>query len=157
MGRMYAVTFENVAVTAAQDFFEISPADDKAVLIHGLYLSQASDVGDAADEMLRVKILRGHTTSGSGGSAPTPAPLNSSAGSAAGFAAEVNNTTIASAGTAVDLHAEAFNIRAGLQFIPTPEARPGASQANTTLIVRLMAAPADSLTMSGTLILEELG
>lgn len=157
MGRMYAVTFENVAVTASQDFFEISPADDKPVLIHGLYLSQASDVGDAADEMLRIKILRGHTTSGSGGSAPTPAPLNSSAGAAAGFAAEVNNTTIASAGTAVDLHAEAFNIRAGLQYIPTPEARPGASQANTTLIVRLMAAPADSLTMSGTLILEELG
>lgn len=157
MGRMYAVTFENVAVTASQDFFEISPADDKPVLIHGLYLSQASDVGDAADEMLRIKILRGHTTSGSGGSAPTPAPLNSSAGTAAGFAAEVNNTTIASAGTAVDLHAEAFNIRAGLQYIPTPEARPGASQANTTLIVRLMAAPADSLSMSGTLLLEETG
>jgi len=157
MGRMYSVSFEAVAVTAAQDFFEISPADDKPVLVHGLYLSQASDVGDAADEMLRIKILRGHTTSGSGGSAPTPAPLQSSAGTAAGFAAEVNNTTIASAGTAVDLHAEAFNIRAGLQYIPTPEARPGASQANTTLIVRLMAAPADSLTMSGTLILEELG
>jgi len=157
MGRMYSVSFEAVAVTAAQDFFEISPADDKPVLVHGLYLSQASDVGDAADEMLRIKILRGHTTSGSGGSAPTPAPLQSSAGTAAGFAAEVNNTTIASAGTAVDLHAEAFNIRAGLQYIPTPEARPGASQANTTLIVRLMAAPADSLTMSGTLILEERG
>lgn len=155
MGRMYAVTFENVAVTAAQDFFEISPADDKPVLIHAIYLSQSTDVGDAAEEMLRVTIKRGHTTSGSGGSAPTPAPLGSSAGAAAGFTAEVNNTTIASAGTAVDLHAEAFNIRAGLAYIPTPEARPGASQANTTLVVRLMAAPADSLSMSGTMIVEE--
>ena len=157
MGRMYAVTFENVAVTAAQDFFEISPADDKPILIHALYLSQSSDVTDAAEEMLRVSILRGHTTSGSGGSSFTPLPLTSSAGVAAGAAAEINNTTIASAGTAVALHAESFNIRAGMMYIPTPEARPGASQANVTIVVRLMAAPADSLSMAGTLIFEELG
>jgi hypothetical protein len=106
--------------------------------------------------MLRVAILRGHTTSGSGGSAATPAPLNSSADTAAGATAETNNTTIASAGTAVTLHAETFNIRAGWQYIPTPEMRPGASQANTTIVVRLMAAPADELRVSGTLIFEEL-
>lgn len=157
MGRMYVVSFENVAVTAAQDFFEVSPADDKPVLIHGVYLSQSSDVGDSAEEMLRVTIKRGHTTSGSGGSAFTPVPLTSSAGAAAGAAAEINNTTVASAGTAVVLHAEAFNIRSGLQYIPTPEARPGASQANTTIVVRLEAAPADSLSMSGLLVFEELG
>lgn len=157
MSRMYAVTFENIAVTAAQDFFELSPADDKPVRIHAVYLSQASDVGDAAEEMLRVTIKRGHTTSGSGGSAFTPVPLESSAGAAAGAAAEINNTTIASAGTAVALHAETFNIRSGFVYIPTPEARPGASQANTTIVVRLEAAPADSLSMSGTLIFEELG
>ena len=60
-------------------------------------------------------------------------------------------------GTPVDLHAEAFNIRAGWAYIPTPEARPGVGQNNTIIVVRLMAAPADSLTMSGTLIVEELG
>lgn len=157
MGRMYVVSFEGVAVSAAQDFFELSPADDKPVLIHALYLSQSSDVGDAAEELLRVTIKRGHTTSGSGGSAFTPVPLQSSAGAAAGAAAEINNTTIASAGTAVVLHAETFNIRAGLAYIPTPECRPGASQANTTLVVRLEAAPADALTMSGLLVFEELG
>lgn len=157
MGRMYAVTFENVAVTAAQDFFEISPADDKPVLIHAVHLAQYSDTGDAAEEILRVTIKRGHTSSGSGGSAFTPLPLQSSAGVAAGAAAEINNTTIASAGTAVALHADTFNIRTGWVFIPTPECRPGASQANTTIVVRLEAAPADSLSMSGTLIFEELG
>ncbi len=157
MSRMYAITFENIAVTAAQDFFELSPADDKPVLVHAIYLSQSSDVGDAAEEMLRVTIKRGHTTSGSGGSSFTPVPLESSANAAAGTTAEINNTTQASAGTAALLHAEAFNIRSGWQYIPTPEARPGASQANTTLVVRLEAAPADSLSMSGTLIFEELG
>ena len=157
MGRMYVCSFENVAVTAAQDFFEISPADDKPILIHAVYLSQSSDVGDAAEELLRVTIKRGHTTSGSGGSAFTPVPLTSSAGVAAGAAAEINNTTIASAGTAVVLHAETFNIRTGMAYIPTPEARPGASQANTTLVVRLEAAPSDSLTMGGIVVFEELG
>ena len=156
MGRMYAVTFENVAVTAAQDFFELTPADDKPLIVHMVSLSQSSDVGDAAEEMLRVKLIRGHATSGSGGSAPTPVPLAAS-GAAAGFTAEVNNTTIASTGTAVDLHAEAFNIRSGLLYLPTPECRPGVSQAGTTLVVRLMAAPADSLSMSGTIIVEEMG
>lgn len=153
--RMYAVTFENVAVSAAQDFFEITPADDKPVVIHGCYLSQSTELGDAAEEMLRVEIIRGHSTGGSGGTAPTPVPMDP-ADAASGFTAEVNNTTIASVGTAVVLHAETFNVRSGWQYIPTPEARPKASQANTTIVVRLMAAPADSVTMGGTLIVEEL-
>ena len=155
MGRVYAVSFEGVTVTTQVDFFELTPADDKPIAIHGLFLSQSSDVGDAAEEILRVKIIRGHATGGSGGSAPTPAPLDP-ADAAAGCAAETNNTTIASTGTAVDLYADAFNIRSGLATIFPPEMRPQASQANTTIVVRLMAAPADSLTMSGTLYFEEL-
>lgn len=155
MSRLYAVTFEAVTVSAAQDFFELTPGDDKPIAIHAGYLSQSSDTGDAAEELLRVKIIRGHTTGGSGGTAPTPTPL-SPADAAAGCAAEVNNTTIASLGTTVDLHAEAFNIRTGWVYVPTPECRPVCSQANTTIVVRLMAAPADALTMSGALIFEEL-
>lgn len=154
MGRTYTVQFENVAVTAAQDFFEITPADDKPVKIVGLFLSQSSDVADAAEEMLRVSIIRGHATSGSGGSAPTPAVLDP-VDTAAGFTAEVNNTTIASAGTGVTLHSESFNIRTGYANWWPPEVCPRASQANTTIVVRLLAAPADSLSMSGTLYLEE--
>lgn len=155
MGRMYAVTFENVAVTAQVDFFEIAPASNKPCIVHACYISQSSDVGDAAEEMLRVKIIRGHATSGAGGAAATPSPLNPG-DSAAGFTAETNNTTIASTGTTVDLHAEAFNIRSGWVYMPTPETRPIVTQGQTTLVVRLMAAPADSLSMSGTLVVEEL-
>lgn len=155
MGRLYAVTFENVAVTASQDFFEITPADDKPIAIHAVYLSQYSDVGDTAEELLRVKIIRGHATGGSGGSSATPVPMNPS-DAAAGATAEINNTTIASTGTAVDLHADTFNIRAGWVYMPTPESRPIANQANTTIVVRLMASPTDSLSMSGTLIFEEI-
>src|SRR5689334_2124266 len=114
MARAYSVQFEAVAVSAAVDFFELTPADDKPVKIIGLFLSQSSDAGDAQDELLRYQVIRGHTTSGSGGASPTPVPLGSSAGAAAGFAAETNNTTIASSGTTTLLHSDTFNVRAGL-------------------------------------------
>lgn len=155
MGRVYSVNFENVAVTAAQDFFEISPADDTPVRLLGLFLSQSTETGDAAEEMMRVEVVRGHSTGGSGGSAQTPVPIDP-ADTAAGFAAEVNNTTIASAGTGLILHSEAFNVRSGLAMFWTPETAPKANQGNTTIVVRLMANPADSVTMNGTLYVEEL-
>ena len=75
MGRMYSATFELVAATAAQDLFEINAPADASVVVHGVWLSQSSDVGDAASEMLNILIHRG-STSGSGGSTPTAAPLS---------------------------------------------------------------------------------
>lgn len=154
MGRIYSVEFSGVAVSAAQDFFEILPAANKPVALHGVFLSQSSDAGDSEEEFLRIRVIRGHTTSGSGGTSATPRPADSN-DAAAGATAEVNNTTIASAGTAVNLHSEAFNSRAGLQLIWTPEMRPRCQNAEL-IVVRLLAAPADALTMSGTLYFEEL-
>lgn len=155
MPRIHSVEFEGTAVTAQVDFFEITPADDRPISILGLFLSQSSDVGDAADEILRYRIIRGHTTSGSGGSAPSPRQVESSVVTGAGFTAEVLNTTIASAGTAINLHSGCFNVRVGEALWFPQGCQPGASQADTLLVVRLMAAPADSLTMSGTLYVAE--
>lgn len=154
IGRVYSVTFSAVSVAAAQDLFEITPADDKPVEIVGIELGQTSDAGDAADEVLQISIIRGHATSGSGGSAPTPAPLNPN-DAAAGFTSEVNNTTIASTGTAVTLQTGCWNVRAGyINWFPDG-ARPTASQGNTTIVVR-QTTPADAITMSGTLYVREL-
>lgn len=157
MGRMYAVTFENVAVTAAQDFFYVAPADDKAVVLHECRLSQSTELGDAAEEQLRIAIVRGHATVGSGGSAFTPLPLIPT-DTAAGATARINDTTIASAGTGVNLLVDTLNVRSGWLWLPTPECRPMVTQGSgTTIVVRLLAAPADSVTMGGTLLFEELG
>jgi hypothetical protein len=159
IGRVYTVNFENVSVSAAQDFFEISPGDDKPVELVGLFLSQAgnSDVGDAAEECLRWSIVRGHATSGSGGTAPTARPVKVQ-DAAAGFAAEVNNTTIASAGTGVTLHADSFNVRVGTQVWFPPGSEPDCSQGSGVIIVvRLLGAPADAITLSGTLYVREFG
>lgn len=154
--RFYTVVFEAVVVTAIQDFFELTPADDKPLAIYGLFIGQTSDVGDAQDEMLRYQIIRGHTTSGSGGTAPTARPLNRS-DSAAGFAAEVNNTTQASTGTTHTLHTDEFNVRVGEKLWLPAGSWWSASQADTTLVVRLAAAPVDALTMSGSLYVAEFG
>lgn len=155
-GRIYTVAFEGVAVTVAADLFEITPADDKPVEIVGMFLSQSSDVGDAAEEMLRFEIIRGYTSSGTGGTTTTPRPVKRT-DAAAGFTAETNNTTAATTGTAVILHADAFNIRSGYQNWWPEGTEPDASQGDTTILVRLMAAPADSLTLSGTLYVREAG
>jgi len=156
-GRIYTVVFGAVSVSAAQDFFEISPADDKPVQLVGITIDQTgiSDVGDAQEELLRWQVIRGYTTSGSGGSAPTPRPLAPN-DVAAGFAAEVNNTTVANTGTAVTLHEGAFNVRSGLIFWWPEGTEPGASQGNTTIVVRTVA-PSDAITFSGTLYVRELG
>jgi hypothetical protein len=155
--RLYSVSFENVAVTASQDLFYIAPADDKPCVVHAVYLGQTTEIGDAMEEQVRIKMIRGHATVGSGGSAPTPRPLSPSDG-AAGFVARVNDTTIASAGTAVDLHADTWQLRGPYQVIFTPEMRHQVTQAaGVTWVVRLMAAPTDSVTMSGTIYVAELG
>jgi hypothetical protein len=157
MARIYAVTFENVAVTVASDLFDIAPADDKPCIIHAIYLSQSTELGDAAEEQLRIKIIRGFATVGSGGGTFTPVPLNEHA-PASGATCRINDTTIAVVGGGVTdvLWAESFNLRSGWQFLPTPEFRPVVKQTSTRLVVQLVAAPTDSVTMNGTLIMEEI-
>ena len=154
MSRVYSIQFSNVAVTAAQDFFEVLPATQKPVLIHAVYLSQSTELGDAAEEGLRLNFGRGHTTSGSGGSSVTPRPMDAN-DTAAGATCEVNNTTIASAGTNVILHSEVWNVRVPYVYMPAPEDRIRVANANI-FVVRLMAAPNDSVTCNGTLVFEEI-
>jgi len=155
MGRMYTAVFNNVAVTAIQDLFEVVAPADSVVLLHDIHLSQNTDVGDAAEEVLRVELTSGQTTSGSGGSAPTAIPV--SFGDAAfGGTVEVNNTTQASAGTIVTHYVWNWNIRGGFDKIFTPETRPILSPSRR-MCLELPAAPADSVTMSGSITFEEIG
>ena len=152
MARIYSATFEEVAVTAVQDLFEIVAPADMSVAIHGFMISQSSDAGDSESEQLNVLVHRG-STSGSGGSTPTPAPL--AVGDVAStVTVEANNTTQSTEGTI--LHSESFNVMAGLQVWLPPELRWLISPSGR-LNIELQTAPADSLTMSGTVYFEEIG
>ena len=155
MGRLYTAVFNNVAVTAIQDLFEIVAPATGIVLLHDIHISQNTDVGDAAEEVLRIELTSGHTASGSGGSAVTPIPLGLGDAAFAGTC-EVNNTTQASAGTIVTHYVWNFNIRAGFDKIFTPETRPVIAPSRR-MCLELPAAPADSLTMSGSITIEEIG
>lgn len=155
MGRVYTVEFENVSVSAAQDLFELDPGTDEPIEIMGWQFTQISDLGDSEEEVLRVKVIRGNATSGSGGTSATPAPIQNAA--AASFSAEVNNTTEASTGTEVDLYSGGFNIRVGELMVLPEEFRFACNATQGLIVLRLMAAPADAITLSGTLWVKEHG
>lgn len=155
MSRIYTITFAGVAVTAQQDFFELVAAAGKPFRLLSLLLSQSSEVGDAAEEGLAISIKSGQTTSGSGGSAPTPVPLNVT-DAAAGITAEVNNTTKASAGTIVTHYADNWNIRQPYMLVLPEKMQPEVA-GGRRLTVELGTTPADSITISGTAVVEEFG
>ncbi len=154
-GEIYTVSFEAVAVTAVQDLFEINAASTKPLRIHAIYLAQYTEEGDAADELVRLRVRRGLTSSGSAGSTSTPAALNPSA-AAASFTCEINNTTQASGGSPVTLHVDSFNLRAGYQLILTPDCQ-WIVPISGRLTVELQEAPTDSVTMTGVMYVEEIG
>lgn len=149
---MYSTSFTDVAVTAAQDLFELTAPADAIIVLHSCYISQNTDYGDAASEGLTINVTR-YSTSGSGGSTPTPRPMEVGM-PASGATSEANNTS--QGGTPVVVHSEAFNVQAGWQYRPTPEERIVCS-AGDIIAIELPSAPADSLTMSGTLYFDEIG
>lgn len=155
MSRVYTIQFNGVAVSAQQDFFEVVAASTKAVQLLEVHLSQTTELGDAQEEALLVLVKSGQTVSGSGGSSPTAVPLELGDAAFAG-SCEVNNTTKANTGTIVTHFAWAWNIRVPLDIIFTPECvKTLAPSARMT--VELGTTPADSITMSGYIVVRELG
>lgn len=154
MGRMYTAQFNGVAVTAQQDFFELVAPAEAAVLVHGFVLGQTTEAGDAEEEFLSILVKSGQTTSGSGGTAPTPVPTDFNS-AAAGATTEVNNTTKATAGTIVTHHADAWNVRSQYLWLPSPEMRFHLAPSRR-FTVELATTPADSITMNGTIYFEEI-
>lgn len=155
MGRFFSVPFTAVAVAAAQDLFEIT-VGTRPIRLHEIVVDQSSDSGDAQAESLVVSIKRGvGATAGSGGSTVTPV-RHGSGDTAPGTTAKVNNTTQATAGsgTLTVIRSETFNVQSGYQYLPIPSQILAFLPGETCVVSTTV--PADSLTMSGTLVFEEL-
>ena len=152
-GAPYTATFSAVAVSAAQDLFEITAPSTHRVAIREIRLGQYTEFGDAAAEILSLLIIRSYTTTGSGGAAVTPTPLIPSDAAAASTVAR-NNTTVAADGTPLILVADAWNIATPFRWLPDMDGRIIIAP-STRLVVRITA-PADAMTTNGTLIFEEL-
>ena len=147
---MFGAPMDAIAVTTATDLFHITVTD--TVVLHQLDLCQTTDLGDAAEEVLRIGMYRA-VTGGSGGTALTEVPYVDGDDTAATAVALGCNSSISTGGTL--LHIFGWNIRVPFQQIWTPETRPRIDSTEDPIVFRLMAAPADSVTISGTLVFEE--
>ena len=145
------------AETVAIDAVELTPADDKPILVYSYEIYNVSDFGDAQAESIPMYWIRGNTSTGSGGVAAAAGNTTNPSDAAAGFTYEAMNTTVASAGTTKQLKSVGFNVQAGLLRILVPEERIEASQGNTVMCWRQGAAPADSLTQLGNVCIGEAG
>jgi hypothetical protein len=160
-GRVYSVSFAATSVSTAVDLFELDPGINRTIQLVGLMLSQVgnSDVGDAQEEILRFQILRGfENAAGGAGFAPVPIARE---GSDAAFTCRIVSTTLAGGGSLQILHEDGFNVRSGYQmWWPQgcgPSARSGgAGFVNRRMVIRLPTAPADAITLSGTLYVAEM-
>ena len=150
MGRMFTASFTDVAVTAQQDLFQIE-ANTVPAIIHAIFLSQTSDVGDAAAENLSILIRRVTDVVTND---IVEAKLDTGSGVALADLA-VNETTELVTG-AETIHSEAWNIAMSFIWMPPPEMRI-IVQVGNALVVNLNDTPADELTMSGTMYFEEQG
>jgi hypothetical protein len=156
----HTAVFKSTAVTAAQDLFEVKSSTAASTIVHGFVLSQSTEVADAAEEMLVLTTNRafGASTSGTGGAAVTAA-VRVRGTPAFGGTIERNNTTqvVAGSGTlTTDLEVHVWNERVPYVFWYPPEARPVILPGETWTL-ELETTPADSVTMSGTLYLEQVG
>ena len=154
---IFTATFAAVAVTAAQDLFEITAPADRRVVIHDIRFGQYTDFGDAEAEILSVQVIRGYTVSGSGGSTSTKNNIQGHSGApAAGSVVEANNTTVANTGTAAILVACAWNVAGEWSLRSDVLADKRLVLDNSQRLVCRITAPADSLTMNGTIVWEEI-
>jgi hypothetical protein len=151
-GRLYTVVIPGVGVGLACDLVELNPGTGKPIRLRRMRIAQTSEP-TSEEEQVSIAILRGHTTSGSAGSAATVEPLTTGIPAAA-VTAEVTNTTLATGGSPVILVEDAWNTRAGIDLAFSAEEAPGAVAER--LVVR-QTAPADSMTIWATFWIEELG
>ena len=152
--RVYSVVFNDVVVSALQDLFSLVVGANAPVTILSCSISQRTDFGDSEEEGLRIAIIRGNGTVGTGGSALTER-LHDTKGGAVVASARSNDTTEASAGTEEEMFIETWNIRMPWQYKPTPEEHFRVDTVDDIVAVRLLDAPGDPLTCSGTLTWKE--
>lgn len=140
--------------TAAFDAIELNSVTG-VIRVHRACLWQTTDLGDAAEEVLRTEWIRGTATSGSGGQTAVITPLNPFDASTTGlFTAEMLNTTVASTGTPVAMAVMGWNIRIPLDALYPPEQVIVAR--TTERLVFRVSAPADAITVNAAFLVEQL-
>lgn len=162
---IFTATFSAIAVSAAQDVFEIVAPSNSRVAIRRILLGQYTldEETIAESDLVGVQIIRGYTTTGSGGAAVNAKNIDEY-GPDDNCTIARNNDTLATAGSPFILVSEAWNVMGGYVWpttFPPSILYPNKTgliiiKPSTRLVVRIIA-PKASMTMNGTLEFEELG
>ena len=162
---VFTAQFNGVAILnsdGSQDLFELVPDATTRIRILEVEINQASDFGDAQAEIRTILFMRGHTTTGSGGSAVTPGNVSPYSRASVTTVAR-NNTTLASSGTVVTLLATGWHLQAGFIWRPpeddraeVPFRRQFVIKPSQRFVIRLADTVADDLAnVSATVTFEE--
>lgn len=152
MGRIYTVADDADAVTAATDAAQGTVTADVPVVLHLLEILQTTDLGDAAEEIIKIGVYRG-VTAGTGGGTPAETNLVDNDNAAATNSVLTWNTSASTGGTL--LWIIGWNVRIPTVWAPTPELWPKIASDEDPYTFRLVSAPTDSLTISVTHAWEE--
>jgi hypothetical protein len=156
MARFYALQFNNVSVSAAQDLFAVRCGANIGIKLHQFELNSESSTAPAELRVI-IKRMTATVTLGSGGSTnQTPSPLLSTDAACSITNAGLNNTGRATtSGSTTNLFPFGWNVLNGLLFVPAPEWRPSFA-VNEALIIGLETAPGSATTMNAYIVIEEL-
>jgi hypothetical protein len=156
MGRRYKVTFEGVAVTAAQDLVTVIGASGKIVRVLRCWVAN-TDTTLATAQMLQLRqrlFTTATITAGSGGTTPTPTKIDPG-DAAASFTAHVNDTTKTSTtGTVTIVDEDGCHIYAGYDKVALSPVPVGPSE---YYVFELLSTVSGTVHLSGGVEVEELG
>lgn len=152
MGRRYRVSFENIAVSAAQDIFQASGATGKILAIRRVSIGASNATPTAQQLYVRARYLPA-TVSNIGTSATV---VKTDPGDAnATFTADTNKTSKATtSGTAAILGEWGFYLNASFD---EEFARPPIIGPTAAFVFELLSTPSGTLNMSGLMEVEEIG
>lgn len=149
MSRGYTVEQDQLDYATAQGDYAIfygTWPDERTPRITSVVLDVTSELGDAGEEHLRLQLLHGFTTSASGGFAKTVRPLDpNDAANSSSWLVGMTTCNFSSPSVSVSI---GVNVRIGLR---AGGWQYGSSDIDSELALKLVAAVADDLQMSGTL------
>lgn len=137
------------AITTTADLFHVTAAAENPVTLVAVDLYQTTEFGDAQEEDLSIALVRGVTGGGTGGTALTEVNYGDGGGAAATAAVLGLNTVVSTGGTVIAHFG--WNVRVPFLWCPIPELRPTMDAGQDPVAFRLLAAPADSITIGGTI------
>lgn len=158
---VYSMSFSShIASGVDKGVFEVLPSTQSNIKVHSLHLGKeaaAAAFNSSVVESLLVQVFRGATDADIGGSTMNGVLLDNLRGSTHTFAAQQNSSTPGSSqgGAAQLIHSETWITDRPFVWAP-PEDKQPTCKLSERLQVRLGASAA-TITISGTLVVEETG